>query len=228
MTSPYNFQAAADPKMQSIVVKKHGQYLLSPSKPGGNLPALVGFHGYADTAEQHLEMLKAIPTNDPWLCCAVQSLNLFYTKSMKIVGNWMTSFDRENAIIDNVNYVDAVVSELQNAFKASKQLVYVGFSQGAPMAYRAALLGRHSPAGLVILAGDFPPELASADLSKLPPILLCRGSQDKIVPREQIEKDKAIFDSANVPCEVFEFEASHCWNEIFCQKVAGFLTNLPK
>ena len=127
MTSPYNFQAAADPKMQSIVVKKHGQYLLSPSKPGGNLPALVGFHGYADTAEQHLEMLKAIPTNDPWLCCAVQSLNLFYTKSMKIVGNWMTSFDRENAIIDNVNYVDEVVSELQNAFKASKQLVYLGF-----------------------------------------------------------------------------------------------------
>ena len=226
MSSPYRFKAPPDPEMQTILVAKHGQYLLAPSKPSKNLPILCGFHGYADTAEKQLELLQAIPLAQPWLCCAVQSLNLFYNKSMNIVGNWMTSFDREHAITDNVAYVDAVVAELQSKFSASNKVVYLGFSQGVPMAYRAAILGSHSCAGLIVLAGDFPPELASRDLRELPPILLCRGRQDTIMPQEQIDKDQAIFEGQGVDCEVFLFDGDHSATEEFFRKAAEFLNKI--
>ena len=212
--------------IHSIEVKKHGHYALRPKNPAPGLPVLLGFHGYAESAHTHLELLEAIELPQSWLRCSVESLNLFYTKSQKIVGNWMTSLDRDNAIADNISYVDAVIEQLRQNWQASSDLVYLGFSQGGPMTYRSALLGKHRAKGLIVLAGDLPPELADEDLSSLPPILLCRGEQDSIMPDEQIERDKAIFDKKGVACEVFRFTGGHGWNEAFCEKAAEFISSL--
>jgi predicted esterase len=121
----------------------HGRYLVERPHGPGPHPLLVGFHGYGESAEQHLEQLRLLPGAGSWVRVAVQSLHLFYTKAGAVVGSWMTRQGRELAIADNVAYVAGVVSRVREEFAAGGPLVCVGFSQGASMAYRAAAHAGH-------------------------------------------------------------------------------------
>src|SRR5687768_6424774 len=129
---------------------------------------IVGFHGYGETAEIHLAELQRTAGAGEWSLAAVQALHPFYSKGGTVIGaNWMTSLDRELAIADNVAYVRRVVTELPPA----KTLVFLGFSQGAAMAARAAA---EIPAtGLLLLGGDIPPDVRGRDI---PPLFLARGA----------------------------------------------------
>src|SRR5688500_8486722 len=105
---------------------------------------IVGFHGYGETAEIHLAELQRIPGAGEWSLAAVQALHPFYSKGGTVIGaSWMTSLDRELAIEDNLNYVRRVLAQLPPAegrpeAHTTRTLVFLGFSQGAAMAARAA------------------------------------------------------------------------------------------
>lgn len=74
----------------------------------------------------------------------------------------MTREDRDLAIADNVEYCNRVVEEIEASTLAAlrpSSLVFLGFSQGASMAYRSAILGRHRASGIIALAGDVLAEL---------------------------------------------------------------------
>src|SRR2546423_15567002 len=134
-----------------IETKTHGRVLVRR----GTSDLLVGFHGYAENAEKHLAELEKIDIG--WTIAAVQGLHRFYTRNDEVVANWMTRQDREHAIADNIDYVRRVVDQL----KPFNRLVFAGFSQGAAMAYRAANALRCD--GVIILAGDVPPDVARID-----------------------------------------------------------------
>ena len=63
-----------------------------------------------------------------------------------------------------------------------QSLVFLGFSQGTAMAYRAALLGAHRPNGVIALGGDIPPELTTGDRRDWPAVLIGAGADDEWVP----------------------------------------------
>ena len=63
---------------------------------------------------------------------------------------------------DNVRYVTDVVDAVRHAWPFTR-LVYAGFSQGASMAFRAAMSGGKACDGVVALGGDIPPELLARD-----------------------------------------------------------------
>ena len=87
--------------VRAIAVTTHGRYLvMAPAETPAGL--IVGFHGYAENAEIHLEALRAIPGVERWLVVAIQALHPFYTRDERIVANWMTRQDREQAIADNL------------------------------------------------------------------------------------------------------------------------------
>ena len=91
---------------RSIPVTAHGRYLVAmPSRAAGPLSKaalLVGFHGYAEDAEIHLERLQSIPDSDRWLVVSVQALHRFYRgRSRDVVASWMTRQNRELAVADN-------------------------------------------------------------------------------------------------------------------------------
>ena len=71
-------------------------------------------------------------------------------------------------------------------FPPPRQLVFLGFSQGAAMAYRAAA-GSHAT-GLIALGGDVPPEVVEAR-PKLPPVLIGRGIREEWYTDEKLQKD---------------------------------------
>lgn len=202
-----------------------GRYLVEPASrmvPGGDAPLLVGFHGYGQNAEMMLQDLRRIPGAPGWTLVSVQALHRFYnTKTQEVVGSWMTSLDREQAIAHNLAYVRGVVSELR-AERGRGKLVFVGFSQGAAMAWRAA--AHCGPCGgLIVLGGDLPEDVARAPDLALPTVLLGRGEKDRFYTADQLVKDAAILDARGVSAETLCFKGGHEWGQAFVEAAGRFL-----
>ncbi|MFP5379101.1 MAG: phospholipase, partial [Vicinamibacteria bacterium] len=146
-------------RVHTIETRIHGRYLSAmPDGPGPH-PWLLGCHGYGEAAPQQMAVLERLDPERRWGRVSVQGLHRFYTRNEEIVASWMTREDRDLAIADNVAYVGAVVDEVRRTLPVGDPLVLVGFSQGAAMAYRAAAAGLGAR-GLVVLAGDVPPDVA--------------------------------------------------------------------
>jgi predicted esterase len=201
-----------------------GRYLVEPASPasGGDAPLLVGFHGYAQNAEHLLADLRRIPGAAGWTLVAVQGLHRFYSaKTREVVASWMTSEDREQAITDNLAYVARVIAELRTDH-GNGPLVFTGFSQGAAMAWRAAL--HCGPCqGLIILGGDLPRDVAEVADLRLPSMLLGRGDRDGLYKAEQLAKDLATLEARGLTPEVVRFEGGHEWGPGFLSAVGHFL-----
>ena len=212
---------SAEPR--HIATQVHGRYLVeAPAQLQQPCPLLVGFHGYGETADKHLDELRKIPGSNQWILCAIQALHPFYNRTGEVIACWMTRQDRELAIEDNVRYVSGVVSEVQQTLPVS-HLVYLGFSQGAAMAYRAAAGSGHRCHGVVVLGGDVPPELDQPDLSGFPPVLLGRGSSEEWYDAAKMEHDVELLRRKGVDLRPVVFTGGHEWTNEFRAAAGGFL-----
>lgn len=215
----------------TIETTVHGRYLYEDRGPER---LLAGFHGYAELAEASLAEMEKLPGIERWSVVAIQALHPFYTRSGQVVSSWMTSLDREHAIADNVAYAGRVL----DALPAPEHLVYLGFSQGAAMAARAAAYsggaagssppedGRwakaHRSTGLIILGGDIPPEIKSDDGVRLPPVLLARGVTDDWYTEAKF-KDDLKYLEATTRVTPLVFEGGHEWTDEFREAAGNFL-----
>jgi predicted esterase len=200
----------------------HGRFLVeAPADPAG-CPLLVGFHGYGETADKHMEELRKIPGAAQWVLCAVQGLHPFYNRTGEVIASWMTRQDRELAILDNVRYVAGVVAELKRMQPVSG-LAFLGFSQGAAMAYRAAAGSGHPCRGVVVLGGDVPPELAARDLAAFPSVLLGRGSSEEFYDAAKMEHDVELLRGKGVDVRPVVFTGGHEWTKEFRAAAGEFL-----
>lgn len=211
---------------QSFPTRVHGTYLLRRPTAAGStaLPvAVVGFHGYGETATEMMQAMQRIPGSERWFLCSVQALHPFYRKTGDVVASWMTSFDRDNAIRDNVRYVRAVVSTLRERHGIAR-FAYVGFSQGVAMAYRAAALAGHWSHALVALAGDVPDDVAEKHPPNFPPVLIGRGDGEQWYSEDKLAEDLEKLQRMGVESQVARFEGGHEWTEPFLQEAGTFLT----
>src|SRR3989442_15284817 len=102
---------------QSIEVTTHGRYLVDA--PGREMPMLVGFHGYGESAETEFDRLRSIEGSKRWIVVAIQGLHRFYRRSSnEVVASWMTKQDRELAIADNNIYTAKVVDAVGKEYLA--------------------------------------------------------------------------------------------------------------
>ena len=213
--------------MHTIGASTLGRYLVTPPAQGEPAPLLVGFHGYGENAERHLRALRAIPGVDRWRVASVQALHRFYqTRTGDVVGSWMTSLDREQAIRGNVAYVRDVVTALRAAGAPDTPLVYAGFSQGVAMAYRAALGASHRCNGLIVLSGDVPPELHDEPGDRWPQILLGRGRGDEWYTRAKLQADLAFLEAGSISYETVVFDGGHEWHPEFYGAAGRFLERI--
>lgn len=202
----------------------HGRFLVETPANVDGCPVLVGFHGYGEAAERHLEQLRKIPGASQWVLCAVQALHPFYNRAGEVIASWMTRQDRELAIQDNILYVAGVVAELKRTLPVSRdRLVFLGFSQGAAMAYRAAAGSGHPCQGVVVLGGDVPPELEQRDLSGFPPVLLGRGSSEEWYDAAKMEHDVEVLRTRGVDVRPVVFTGGHEWTNEFRAAAGEFL-----
>jgi predicted esterase len=209
--------------VRTIAATTHGRYLVMA--PAGTPAGLVvGFHGYAENSEIHLEALRAIPGIDRWVVVAVQALHPFYTRDERIVANWMTRQDRDLAIADNLGYVGQVLESVRNEYNVHAPLAFVGFSQGGAMAYRAAT--RFGADAVIVLAADVPPDVGAEPGLRLPRVLLGRGTTDRWYTSDKHDADLAALARAGVAVDSCVFEGGHEWGEPFRQAASRYLGRL--
>lgn len=206
---------------RAIAVETHGRYLVEVPAGGGPWPLLIGFHGYAEAAEDQLARLRSSATAGDWLVVAVQGLHRFYRgRREDVVASWMTRQDRELAIADNLAYVAAVIEAVAREWTTDGRVVFAGFSQGVAMAFRAAA---HRGTAVVAFGGDVPPELGPAALAKIPSAFIGRGTRDDWYGRDKHDSDLRRLLAAGTDVEAHAFDAGHEWTDEVSRAAANFL-----
>ena len=214
----------------TVATEIHGRVLVeraAAAHPDGAKRWLIAFHGYGQSADDVLAEVMKVPGIDRWNVAAPQALSRFYTRrDEKVVASWMTRQDREQVIQDNVAYVDRVVATLVTS---DDILVFVGFSQGAAMAYRAAKLGRRQAAGVIAVCGDVPPELkvaatgGPAAIRPWPAVLIGAGREDQWYTPARCDEDARALRAEQVDVDVSLFDGGHEWKTEFCEAAARWL-----
>jgi predicted esterase len=218
------------PSIHTIPITIHGRYSvrLASGDPAG---LLVGCHGYAQSAESFASDLEAIPGVERWLLVSVQGLHRFYTRGGAVVASWMTSQDRELMIADNTAYVRQVIAQVRTGhaevLRTSAPLVFVGFSQGVAMAFRAAADHPDDCAGIIALGADVPPDVRAATTS-LPPVLLGRGSTEEWYTEERMHSDVAWLRGIGTDLTLCQYAGGHEWTEPFREASAAFLGRIAE
>ena len=190
---------------------------------------LVAFHGYGQSAYDALDAARRIPgVPERWRILAIQALHRFYTRDQRqVIASWMTRQDRDDAIADNIAYVDAAIqSEIERA--PARTMAFVGFSQGVAMAYRAAMFGRYPAQAIVALAADIPPEIKQdAGLrTPWPKVLIGVGTKEEFYTPEKLSEDTAFLASRHVTHEVCRFAGGHEWTDEFLAACGRWLASL--
>lgn len=207
-----------------IRVSTHGRYVVAPSWAGGPAPLLVGFHGYAESADTQLERLRAIDGALDWLLVSVQGLHRFYRgRSEEVVASWMTRQDRELSIADNIAYVEEVLDAIGREWAVGSSLVFAGFSQGVAMAFRAGAASRRRVSGVIALGGDVPPEIDRSTLAHIPAALVGRGVKDEWYSAATFAADLQRLRESGVEVQPIEFEGGHEWSAAFNHAAGNFL-----
>jgi len=208
---------------RNIPTTSHGRFLVD-ADAGPQSPLLVGFHGYAEPAENEYERLNSLPGAERWIRVAVQALHRFYRgRSGDVVASWMTTQDRALAIADNCDYVSRVIDSVAAEWSASSTLVVSGFSQGVAMAFRAAVNSTRSVCGVIACGGDIPPELDPHSLSAIPAVLIGRGNRDEWYTEEKLMADERRLREAGVRVEVVCFDGGYEWLQEFSRAAGYFL-----
>jgi len=203
----------SDVSVHTIEACTHGRFLVRVPDVAPPWPLLVGFHGYAETAGDHIEALQTIPGISEWLLVSVQGLHRFYTRKDRVVSSWMTREDRALAIADNIDYVGRVLSRVRSEYQTRDPLVFSGFSQGAAMAYRAA--AHYRADALIILAGDVPLDILEDRPVLLPPVLIGRGTRDEWYTEAKEAADRGALAKIDARVDVCIFDGGHEWTDAF-------------
>jgi predicted esterase len=219
------------PRVHHVETPTHGRILIDQANATHALGVLVAFHGYGQNAGHALEEARRIPGVESWHVAAVQALHRFYARE-KIVASWMTREDRELAIVDNVQYVnraiETVFHSLESQASSRAPLVLFGFSQGVPMAYRAALLGSFPVQGIIALAGDIPPELGLVAGRPWPRVLIGAGDTDPFYTAEKLGADEAFLATHQVASQVVRFVGGHDSTDEFRRAAADWLQEVTR
>ena len=213
----------------SVEAVVQGRYWVEEGLDGETAPVLVGFHGYGEDAETLLREITLIPGVTAWKRIAIQGLHPFYNRRTGgVVASWMTRLGRAAAIRHNIGYVGKVLDQELGEGGSRSPLVYLGFSQGTAMAYRAAAgVGRPCEA-VVALGGDVPPELGEGALAQLPVALLGRGSRDDWYTEDELLADLEVLKAQGVDARALRFAGGHEWTDGFRSMVGSFLDGLHR
>lgn len=181
------------------------------STPSGSL--ILGLHGYGESGQLMLD--RMIPwTIGGHTIASIEALHPIYLPNRKVGHSWMTSHLREEAIAENLRYIQRVLDQLQQEISFSSLTVF-GYSQGAQMAMRVArwIDGVH----LIALGAELPPEL------HLPPIYgkersptrvtLARGKKDLSIAHETFSDNQKQWQDWGADCTALELPGAHRWSE---------------
>lgn len=213
-----------DVEIHSVPALTHGRAIVRQARAAASRGLLVGFHGYMENAAIQMNRLNEIPDAARWTLVAIQGLHRFYRgRSKDVVASWMTREDRDTAITDNLAYVAAALDTVPH--DPTGRLVYIGFSQGVAMAFRAAVRGPRTAAAVVAVCGDVPPELLQDPSTAFPHVLLARGGRDEWYTAAKLDADVAALSERGVSVQTITYDGAHEWNGNVATLIGAYLSS---
>jgi predicted esterase len=154
-------------------------------------------HGYGQLANYFIQKFNL---TDEHFIVAPEALSRFYLGQDygKVGASWMTKVDRENEILDYLEYLEKVYVQFVSPHKNEKiKIVALGFSQGCATITRWAAT-TSQPIDWLVLGGGIPAqELLDKELLKKYNAIFSIGEKDEFFKDQNIdnlsEKIKPLF-----------------------------------
>lgn len=174
----------------------------------------VVFHGYGQSAADFIRNFADLE-DEHTIVVAPEGLHRFYPKSSRgeVGASWMTKEERDDDIRANILYLNQILHQLESKTTSDIHLVIVGFSQGAPTAFRWVAQLDRTVSMMVGWGSDIPMDVLSDPL-KLDKINksnthLVVGTQDKYVTEERLDHHLSQLDSAGCQYDLISFNGGH-------------------
>jgi len=179
-----------------------------PSGPGP-YPTAVMLHGRLGTEDVMWVFRKTIP--QPWLVVAPRAPlpdEEYFSWLRQPPDKWPDLA----AFAPAVEALARFLRALPSLYNADPERIYLlGFSQGAAVAFAAALMTPklvRGVAGLVGFAPEVPPEQVAGKLDGMP-IFIAAGTQDRTIPYDRAQHAAELLRRAGADVEFHEYATGH-------------------
>lgn len=211
MTSNSNSETDFATEFGKIAVPATGYYHIARGQAARPAPLLLGLHGYAQTAQDFVGVMRKIAPEE-FVAAAAQGFNQIWTgPKSQISFAWLTAYEKEDSIVRNNDFINSLLDRLTGEGLVDPARVFLlGFSQGSSVAYRFAHRNPRRVAGLISVCSDLPPDI-EANLAPLTdiPILILYGLKDKIFSVEKSEHAVRALTHGGIDVEAIPFDRGH-------------------
>ena len=126
--------------------------------------------------------------------------------------SWMTKEDREKDIQNYVRMLDDCLDHVMTGKPEKKDLILLGFYQGAATAVRWLVKGSIKPKWLVLWAGSLPKDMEFGEMKdslRSVGLVILTGDTDTIVTQEHIVSAKDWLDELGVNYQWIQYKGGH-------------------
>ncbi|QQR97087.1 MAG: dienelactone hydrolase family protein [Sphingobacteriales bacterium] len=165
-------------------------------------------HGYGYLSEKFIQRFSDLDA-DKHFVIAPEALNRFYLNGLsgKVGASWMTTEDRENEILDYMQYLDNVFLTF-NLHKVRK-LVVLGFSQGGSTVARWFLNTKHPIETLVFWGSSIPDEVLNSEKIHTAKIFTLIGDEDEFVQKDTLDTIMKKYNNVNLKFSHIFYKGGH-------------------
>ena len=207
----------------------------SETEPENNLPPeklVIFLHGYGSHKDDLIELAQyfteALPNahfispNAPEDCEGGFGGYQWFSLQSMYTDKIFEDIQKANQILNS--FID---EQLERLNLQNKDLILIGFSQGATMAMHAGLRREESIAGIISFSGKIgdTAETLEQNLESKTKILLTHGTSDTVLPYESSIEAERILHQLDIPFESFTAtEMDHSINQECIEKAQEFFS----
>ena len=173
----------------------------------------IVLHGYGQLAKYFIRKFQVLDNGEHFVI-APEGLSRFYQKGFdgRVGATWMTRENRLMDIENYLNYLNAIHEQLVPSAFDPKNVVVLGFSQGAATASRWAMQEATNFNTLVLWSGIFPPDLdpdiARKKISEIE-LINVYGEEDPFLNSAKVEEMRSITKALQAKPRYIKFAGGH-------------------
>ena len=201
-----------------------------PEISQSNMPVLFLMHGYGNNEKQFNRLIEEL--NNKYLIVSMRAPFNF----MVIKNRWYEYSISDGDTLSNQTQIDLstkriikTIEHIKEEYNIDEKKIFIGgFSQGAIMSYKLALLYPNKFGGIIIHSARLPVEYSVKELSlyKNLNILIIHGSEDSGLSTKWAYQGKALFEKLGANTDYYEAKIGHKMNKETYRKIKQWLFTL--
>jgi len=208
------------PSENHLSVSRTARYFSLGEKTSGLTDVWFACHGYGQLASDFAKEFECIDSPDR-LIVVPEALSRFYLPEgtgfhgpdSKIGATWMTREDRDNEIVDYVNYLDSLYDATLDGLDREKvRVTALGFSQGGATASRWLAAGKARIDRLILWGSTLATDMNLDEASELfhrVPLTIVYGTRDQFADEKMIAGYERKLKNHDIPFAFITFEGGH-------------------